>query len=165
MTNHHDIHDADLQGMKDAAARHGVTMSEPELANQYREIQSRINTLPTIQIPAGAVKYDPIPVQRIAKGAGMAVSVVAVGSIVGYAVYVGMVAVFTWCAANALAIGIVFVSGCAVVLIGSSIGSGGETQKTEYGRSSGSSGGNSGNSGGDHYEWHFYNRSNNANGR
>lgn len=160
------MQDAELQGMREAEARHSGAMSEPELANQYREIQSRSNTLPTVQIPGSVVKYDPIPVQRIAKGAGMAVSVVAVGSIVGYAVYVGMVAVFAWCSANALAIGIVFVSGCAVVLAASSIGSSGETPKAEYGRSSGSSGGNSGNSGGgDHYEWHFYNRSNNANGK
>jgi len=158
------IHDAELQGMKEAESRHGVTMSEPELSNQYREIQSRINTLPIVQIPGNTIKYDPIPVKRIAKGAGMAVSVLVVGYVVIQAVIIGVTAVLAWCAANALAIGVVFVSGCLVVLAASSIGSSWETPKAERRQSSGSSGSNGGggnSGGGDHYEWHFYNRSNN----
>lgn len=94
-----------IQGMKEAQARHmSGGMLPAEIAEQYRELNTRPTQLPGYQI-GNKPSFDPIPTQRIVRGAVLATGVIGGGYIIVTAVVAIASAVVVFVETNAMVIG------------------------------------------------------------
>lgn len=127
----HDQQQADAIGMQEAAAKHGVDLQAYYQGRDYKEV---VPYTPPVQNTAIA----PINYAQVAKSVGLLTSVCVVGYVGAMAVKIAVYAVLVWVEANALAIGGIFVGGCAfIVLLASTKGSGESSQSSSYGGQSG----------------------------